>query len=313
MSKKVLVVGSIMQDLIVQTEKVPSSGESVFGLSFASAPGGKGANQAVAASKAGVEVKMIGKIGNDPFGNNVINAIQNNGVDISSILTSSTVSTGVAVITVEVKKDGNTNSICVVPGSNMDISIDEIKYLENEIKQYSAVILQLEISMEVNEYIAKLAKENDVTVFLNPAPYKPMSKQLLSNVDFIIPNEHEASDITGIKLKETDASRDEVILMGKELLSLGVKNCIITLGKNGSVYINEDEIYFNPAIICENVVDPTAAGDTFIGYFVASYVNGLNIKECMRVASYASKITVSRLGAMPSIPTNKEVEEEMNS
>lgn len=313
MSKKVLVVGSIMQDLIVQTEKVPSSGESVFGLSFASAPGGKGANQAVAASKAGVEVKMIGKIGNDPFGNNVINAIQNNGVDISSILTSSTVSTGVAVITVEVKKDGNTNSICVVPGSNMDISIDEIKYLENEIKQYSAVILQLEISMEVNEYIAKLAKENDVTVFLNPAPYKPMSKQLLSNVDFIIPNEHEASDITGIKLKETDASRDEVILMGKDLLSLGVKNCIITLGKNGSVYINEDEIYFNPAIICENVVDPTAAGDTFIGYFVASYVNGLNIKECMRVASYASKITVSRLGAMPSIPTNKEVEEEMNS
>ena len=313
MSKKVLVVGSIMQDLIVQTEKVPTSGESVFGLFFASAPGGKGANQAVAASKAGVEVKMIGKIGNDPFGNNVINAIQNNGVDISSILTSSTVSTGVAVITVEVKKDGNTNSICVVPGSNMDISIDEIKYLENEIKQYSAVILQLEISMEVNEYIAKLAKENDVTVFLNPAPYKPMSKQLLSNVDFIIPNEHEASDITGIKLKETDASRDEVILMGKELLSLGVKNCIITLGKNGSVYINEDEIYFNPAIICENVVDPTAAGDTFIGYFVASYVNGLNIKECMRVASYASKITVSRLGAMPSIPTNKEVEEEMNS
>ena len=308
MSKKVLVVGSIMQDLIV-----PSSGESVFGLSFASAPGGKGANQAVAASKAGVEVKMIGKIGNDPFGNNVINAIQNNGVDISSILTSSTVSTGVAVITVEVKKDGNTNSICVVPGSNMDISIDEIKYLENEIKQYSAVILQLEISMEVNEYIAKLAKENDVTVFLNPAPYKPMSKQLLSNVDFIIPNEHDASDITGIKLKETDASRDEVILMGKDLLSLGVKNCIITLGKNGSVYINEDEIYFNPAIICENVVDPTAAGDTFIGYFVASYVNGLNIKECMRVASYASKITVSRLGAMPSIPTNKEVEEEMNS
>lgn len=313
MNKKILVVGSIMQDLIVQTKKVPTSGETVFGLSFASAPGGKGANQAVAASKAGVEVKMIGKIGNDPFGNNVINAIQNNGVDTSSILTSSTVSTGVAVITVEVKKDGNTNSICVVPGSNMDISIDEIKYLENEIKQYSAVILQLEISMEVNEYIAKLAKENDVTVFLNPAPYKPMSEQLLSNVDFIIPNEHEASDITGIKLKDVDANRDEVISMGNKLLSLGVKNCIITLGKNGSFYINENDLYFNKAILCENVVDPTAAGDTFIGYFVTSYVNGHDIKESMRIASHASKITVSRLGAMPSIPSMEEVLKDMNS
>lgn len=313
MKKKILVVGSIMQDLIVQTDKAPTSGESVFGLSFASAPGGKGANQAVAASKAGTDVTMIGKIGNDPFGKNVISAIENNGVSTSSILMSKNVSTGVAVITVEVKKDGNTNSICVVPGSNMDISLDEIKYLENEIKQYDAVILQLEISMEVNEYVAKIAKQNGVPVFLNPAPYKPMSKQLLSCVDFIIPNEHEASDITGIKLKETDASKEEVVLMGKELLSLGVKNCIITLGKNGSVYINEDEIYFNPAIICENVVDPTAAGDTFIGYFVASYVKGINIKECMRIASYASKITVSRLGAMPSIPSYSEVDKDMNS
>lgn len=312
-SKKILVVGSLVEDLITQTKNIPGSGESVFGLGFSNAAGGKGANQAAAAARLGGDVIFVGKTGDDMFAQGLISALRESGIDTTKVLREDNSFSGVSAVTIEVKDGGNANRICMTPGSNMTLTIDDVKYLENEISNYGALILQFEIPMEVNEYLAKLAKQHGVFVAVNPAPYKPLSKELLSNIDLLVPNEHEASDITGIKLANDDASKEEVLAMGKEILKYGVKNVIITLGKNGSALINEDGIYFNSAVKDVNSIDPTAAGDTYLGSLVSAVVNGFDIKVAMKIASYASAIAVSKLGALPSIPFTRETAEYMRS
>lgn len=312
-SKKILVVGSLVEDLITQTKRLPNSGETVFGLGFSSAAGGKGANQAAAAARLGGDVVFVGKTGDDMFAKDLLSALRESGIDTTKILRQDNSFSGVSAISVEVLESGNSNRICVNPGANMTLTIEDVKFLENEISNYAALILQFEIPMEVNEYLAKLAHDNGVFVAVNPAPYKPLSKQLLTNIDLLVPNEHEASDITGIKLNSDDATKEEVLKMGEIILGYGVKNIIITLGKNGSALINKDGVYFNDAVKGVKSIDPTAAGDSYLGSLVASLVNGFDIKDAMCIASYCSAIAVSKLGALPSIPFTKEVIDWMNN
>lgn len=310
-SKKILVVGSLVEDLITQTKNIPNSGETVFGLNFSNAAGGKGANQAAAAARLGAEVVFVGQTGDDVFSRDLTVSLRESGIDTTKILRKDHSSSGVSAVTVEVLESGNLNRICCNPGANMSLTIDDVKFLENEIKNYGALILQFEIPMEVNEYLAKLAHDNGVFVAVNPAPYQPLSKTLLANIDLLVPNEHEASDITGIKLSNDDASKEEVLKMGEVILGFGVKNVIITLGKNGSALVNKDGIYFNDAVKGVKSIDPTAAGDTYLGSLVASLVGGFDIKEAMKIASYCSAIAVSKLGALPSIPFTRETVEWM--
>ncbi|MBO5857240.1 MAG: SIS domain-containing protein, partial [Clostridia bacterium] len=311
-SKKILVVGSLVEDLITQTKNIPNSGETVFGLNFSNAAGGKGANQAAAAARLGGDVIFVGQTGDDVFSRDLTVALRDSGIDTTKILRKDHSSSGVSAVTVEVKEDGNLNRICCNPGANMLLTIDDVKFLEKEIQNYGALILQFEIPMEVNEYLAKLAHDNGVFVAVNPAPYQPLSKTLLENIDLLVPNEHEASGITGIKLANDDATKEEVLQMGKAILSCGVKNVIITLGKNGSALINDQEIYFNPAVPGVKSIDPTAAGDTYLGSLIAAIINGFDIKEAMKIASYCSAIAVSKLGALPAIPFTRETVEWMN-
>lgn len=310
-NKRILVVGSLVEDLITQTKRIPSSGETVFGLKFSNAAGGKGANQAAAAARIGASVVFIGKTGDDVFSRDLTTNLRESGIDTTKILREENSFSGVSAVTVEVLEGGNANRICMNPGANMALTIDDVKFLEDEIKNYTALILQFEIPMEVNEYLAELAHKNGVFVAVNPAPYAPLSAKLLSNIDLLVPNEHEASDISGIKLSSEDATKEEVIAMGNQILQYGVKNVIITLGKNGSALVNNDGIYFNEAIKGVVSVDPTAAGDSYLGSLVASLVNGFTIKQSMRIASYVSAIAVSKLGALPSIPYTREVVEWM--
>lgn len=312
-SKKILVVGSLVEDLITQTKRLPNSGETVFGLNFSNAAGGKGANQAAAAARLGADVVFVGQTGDDMFARDLTSALRESGIDTTKILRKDNSFSGVSAISVEVLESGNLNRICCNPGANMALTVEDVKFLENEITNYAALILQFEIPMEVNEYLAKLAHDNGVFVAVNPAPYRPLSKELLSNIDLLVPNEHEASDIAGITLKNDDATKEEVLSMGETILKFGVKNVIITLGKNGSALVNKEGIYFNEAIKGVKSIDPTAAGDTYLGSLVASLVNGFDMKVAMRIASYCSAIAVSKLGALPSIPFTRETVEWMRN
>lgn len=311
MGKKILVVGSLVYDLIAKTYNVPSEGESKFGNGFSCAPGGKGANQGAAAARLGADVSFIGKTGDDYFAYDLLTSLRESGIDTTQIIREKDEHSGASLITIEEKETGNLNRILVNPGANMKLSLDDVKFLEDTIKEYDSIILQFEIPMEVNEYLADLAHKNGVFVVVNPAPYLPMKPSFLSNIDLLIPNEHEAGNICG---RDLDLSNgvDKPLLekAGKDILGTGVKNVIITLGVNGSVGFTKGEIVYCESIKCK-AVDPTAAGDTFLGAFVTAFRSGFSMYESMRIASYASSITVSKMGALPSIPYTREVFELM--
>lgn len=307
-STKILVVGSLIEDLISKTKRVPNSGESFFGKGFSKAPGGKGANQAVAAARLGGDVSFIGKTGDDIFSNELLFAVRESGIDTTKILRQPNKSSGCSLIAIEELKEGNANRILVNPESNLSLTINNLKYLEKEIKNYGALVLQFEIPMAVNEYLAELAHKNGVFVVVNPAPYTKMSEKLLKNIDLLIPNEHEASDIAGLKITNgKTVNKDEVKKCGQAINKLGVKNVIITLGHNGSALINKEGCFFTKAVQGIKSVDPTAAGDSYLGSLVASYINGMSLKDSMDAASYVSAIVVTKMGAMPSIPYLDEV------
>ena len=305
----ILVVGSFVMDLIVSTEKFPGSGETVLGKSYRTAPGGKGANQAVQAARCGANVTMVGKVGADVFGNDLINSAEASGIDVSHVVRDQNNPSAVGNIILEVKEgEKSKNRIIVVPGANMAITEDDVAFLKEEIKQYDMVILQLEIPMHINELIAGWAHESGVAVMLNSAPSAPLSDGLLSCLAYISPNEHEAADLTGIDLNlGSGIDKEAVKSAAKVLMDKGVQNVIITLGSNGAFLGNREEEIFVPCVDVLDVVDPTAAGDSFVGSFTTGICAGMTHRQALDFASFAATITVSRMGAQPSLPTISEI------
>ncbi len=314
--KKILVVGSLVEDLISLGERLPSSGETLEASSFSKAPGGKGANQAAAASLLGISVDFVGKTGDDIFARDLVTSLRSKGVNTTKVLRAKNCSSGVSSISIEKKERGNENRIFMFPGGNALLSVNDVKFLEETIKDYDALILQFEIPMEVDEYLAELAHKNNVFVALNPAPAKEISGKLLDNVDLLVPNEHEASLLTN-KPIDIDYLKGvnitQVRECAKDLFNKGVKNVVITLGNNGSYLLNKDGEVIVSAVNDVKSVDPTAAGDSYLGALVASLVNGFDYEKAMKIASHVSAIVVGKIGALPSLPTNREVYEFMNS
>ncbi len=310
---RILVVGSFVMDLIVSTSRVPNEGETVIaGLSFKTASGGKGANQAVQAAKLGADVTFLGKVGNDNFGKEMVAAVSADGVNTEYVLKDDQVSSGVGNIVLECKPGQKTkNRIIVVPGANMTITPSEIAFLKDAIKNYDMVILQLEIPMEINEIVATYAFDAGVPVMLNSAPSAPLSSEFLKKLTYISPNEHEATDLTGIEITKNNGvlDLDTVNKAASKLLEMGVKNVIITLGSNGVAFMNSETFIYKPCIDIVDVVDPTAAGDSFVGSFCTAVSFGKSYDEALDYANYTATLTVSRMGAQPSLPTNIEVEE----
>ena len=302
---KILVVGSFVMDLIVSTEKFPNSGETFLGKSFRTAPGGKGANQAVQAARLGADVTMVGKVGNDDFGRTLINSCLESGINTQYISTDTEVSSGVGNVLLEVDKSNSAkNRIIVVPGANMTITDMDVAFLKDTIDQYDMVILQLEIPMSVNEIVAKYAYDKGVPVMLNSAPSAPLSPELLSCLTYISPNEHEAADLTGIQIRKTGktVNQDDVKAVVNTLLSKGVKNVVITLGNAGAVVANQNEFIYQPCVDVVEVKDPTAAGDSFVAAFTSALCLGMDHSQALTFANYTATITVSRIGAQPSLP-----------
>lgn len=228
----ILIVGSLVLDQIVTTEVFPREGQTVFGKIFSKAPGGKGANQAVQAALLGANVTMVGKLGRDANGEELLAACARAGVHTQYIRYDDTMASGCAVILLEETSAGQTqNRILVIPGTNMTITASDVEFLRTSISEYDMVLLQLEIPMEINKLIASFARAAGVPVMLNSAPSAPLSDELLSGLAFISPNEHEARDLTGISIDHQGAVPDRAAAeaAARILRDRGVQNVLITL------------------------------------------------------------------------------------
>ena len=306
----ILVVGSFMMDLIASTKRAPNSGETVIGLKFQTAPGGKGANQAVQCARLGAHVTMVGQVGDDAFGKIMTDTAAAAGVDVSHVSVDPQESSGVGHITLEVTEHGAQNRITVCPGANFTITVDDVAWLREEIGRFDLVMMQFELPMDVIEAVAQWAHDAGVPVMINPAPAAPMSDRLLACATYLSPNEHEAALIAGHPIR-TDAQgvcREDVAAVAAAFRKKGVEHLIITLGENGSVAAGAEGIHETPCVRMPHVADPTAAGDSFVAAFCTGVCAGLPQGEALAFASHTAAITVTRIGAIPSLPTAAEVQ-----
>lgn len=300
---KITVVGSLNMDLVVRTPKIPVMGETIIGSGFMTSPGGKGANQAVAAARLGGKVVMIGCVGNDIFGRDLIANMQVSNVETAYIRILDDVSTGVAVIVI---KDGN-NSIIVDSGANFLLSPQMIEEAEEIVKACELLIVQLEIPLETVDKAINLAKKHNKKVLLNPAPAQKLSDELLGKLDIITPNETECEIITGLEIKSIEDAKVAV----KFLKNKGIPQVVITMGGKGVVYNSGEEIRhkaINPVV----VVDTTAAGDSFSGALAVALSQGNSIDEAVDFGSIVGAMTVTKKGAQTSLPTIEEVNKFIN-
>ena len=306
---KILVVGSLNMDLTASAKRAPNSGETVIGMKFQAAPGGKGLNQAVQCARLGAEVTMLGKVGADDFGRTLLRVAEESGVDVSRILTDPEESTGVAMIQLEVREDGTQNRITVCPGANYTITAEDLQWLREEIAAYDILIVQFELPMNVVEAVASWAHEAGVPVMVNPAPAAPMSDALLACATYLSPNEHEAALLANHPIRvEPEVDFDDVRAVAEAFHIRGVENLIITMGGNGSVFAGNGEIHHTPCVRMPMVADPTAAGDSFVAAFCTALTAGLAQDQALAFASHTAAITVSRMGALPSLPRLEEVQ-----
>lgn len=307
----ILVVGSFVVDQVMTTDAFPKEGQTVIGKAFTKAPGGKGANQAVQAARLGAAVTMVGGIGDDANGRDMLESCRASFVDVSNVIVKSGVPTGCAVIILQNIDGMMQNRIIVYPGANMALTPSDVAFLEDEISNYDIVVLQLEIPMEVNIAVAKYAFDKGVPVFLNTAPYAPVPEELMRYLTYVCPNETEAEGLTGIAIPREGHSADLSVAKkaAEKIINNGAKNVLITLGAAGAAMYGEAGEHYSPSAKGVVAVDPTAAGDSFIGGFCYAVSSGMDIAQALRFANHTAALTVSRMGAIPSLPTITEVEE----
>lgn len=293
MAKKILVIGSSNTDMTIKSPRLPAPGETILGGTFVMGPGGKGANQAVAASRLGGDVTFICKVGRDMFGENAVKGYQKEGIDTSHTLYSDQAS-GTALILVD---DSGENCIAVAPGANGDLSPADIDSVADVIKKADYLILQLEIPVESVLRAAKIAHEAGVYVILNPAPACKLPEEIFKYISLITPNQTESALMTGIEVKD-EASRTKAI---ESFHKMGVKDVIVTLGSKGSLVCQGNEQIMVEALKVK-AVDATAAGDTFCGAVCVALSEGKTLEEAARFATKASALTVQKMGAQSSIP-----------
>ncbi|MBN2136210.1 MAG: ribokinase [Sedimentisphaerales bacterium] len=300
---KIAVVGSSNMDLVVKSARIPVVGETILGGDFIMVPGGKGANQAVAAAKLGAEVYFIAKLGKDIFAEQSIQNFKKESVNTKHVVQTDEAPSGVALIMVD--DDGN-NVIVVAPGANLKLLPPDVKKAEKDIASCGAVVAQLEVPLETIECAARLANELKVPFILDPAPARQLGAELLAMVDVLTPNETEAQILTGIEVSDEDSARKA----SEKLLGCGVKAVILTLGGKGFFLADKNDTRFVSAQKVD-AVDTTAAGDAFTGSLAVGLAQGKSLLDAALFANYVAALSVTKMGAQPSMPTLKEVQSFM--
>ena len=309
---KILVVGSFVMDTISSTEIFPESGQTVLGYQYTTAPGGKGANQAMEAALLGAEVTMVGKVGTDAFGDRMIESLQSAGVNTDFVGRQPDVSSGIGNVMLTTKNGVlQNNRIIVIPGANMKITPEDVAFLKEAVGEYDMVMLQLEIPMEINELVAKYAYDKGVPVMLNPAPIAPLSEDFMSHITYLSPNETEAAALLNCFIREEGQEMTEEAIEGiKEAMrKKNLQKLLLTLGDAGAMTIDGENVVFKPAVPNIKAVDPTAAGDSFVAAFCVAKGSGLNDGDAMVFANMIAAVTVSKMGAQPSLSSLKVAKE----
>ena len=296
----IVVIGSSNTDMIIQLDRIPRPGETILGGEFSTAAGGKGANQAVGAARAGGKVTFVARVGRDMFGDQAVAGFERDGIVTDFVFRDRSAPSGVALIFVA--KDGE-NSIAVAGGANSKLSPADVRKAKRAIAGASAVLMQLETPLETVQAAAELAAKAGVRVILNPAPARSLPDTLLKLVSILTPNETEAELLTGIKVTN-DATAAQA---ADTLLAKGVQAVILTLGARGAFVATTETKQLVPGFKVK-AVDTTAAGDVFNGALAVALSEGRSLLEAARFASAAGAISVTRLGAQPSAPTRKEIE-----
>ena len=298
---RIVVVGSVNTDMVVKSQRIPAVGETVTGGQFVMAAGGKGANQAVAAARLGAEVTLVARIGRDLLGDQAAANYQKEGILTDFLFRDAEQATGVALILVDARGE---NLISVASGANHALSPEDVQQAAERIRRADVVLLQLEIPLETVIFTAELAAAAGVRVILDPAPAPagPLDAALLGHVSCVKPNETEAERLTGIAVGD-EASAAQA---AQKLLAGGARSAVITLGSKGAFWTGEGRSGFVPAVSVD-AVDSTAAGDAFSGALACALAAGQSLEEAVRYASLVGAISVTRLGAQPSLPTADEV------
>ncbi|HHU91561.1 MAG TPA: ribokinase [Halanaerobiaceae bacterium] len=297
--EKIVVVGSLNIDTNIFVPHIPKIGETIIAKEMKNYFGGKGANQAMSIARLGGKVEMIAAVGDDAEGKKYIENLRAENIGTQGIVEKKNMPTGMAIISVDEKGQ---NNIIVYPGANYAISKEDINQHLDIIKEAKYCVLQLEIPLEVVEHTINTCYENDTIVILNPAPaVADIPAELLSKVDFFLPNETELDIISKEKVRA-----DNMVEVCRNIINKGCKNVIVTLGDKGSLWVDEERAQYFSAYKVK-AVDTTAAGDSFIGAFAFSLSKGKSIEEAIRFATRAASITVTRKGAQSSLPYLEEL------
>lgn len=298
-ANKVTVIGSLNVDHILKVNSLPFKGETIISESYDLIEGGKGANQAVAIGRMGVDVEIIGKIGEDEPGRILVKSLERSNVSTNGLLISKYKKTGAAFITVD--KNGN-NTIVVNPGANHDLTNKDIVKKESQILESDIVVLQMEIPIDIVSFVIDFAKKNNKSIVLNYAPALELDKEVLAKVDYLVLNEIEFQFLTGevFKFKNLVKSINKI----REFYN---NNLIVTLGREGSVLFNNKYGLVRVPAYKVKAVDTTGAGDAFMGGFILGIVEDKNIADCVKLGNASGAISVKKLGAQPSLPYRREL------
>ncbi|MFH1264804.1 MAG: ribokinase [Planctomycetota bacterium] len=296
---RIVVVGSSNTDMVVKADRIPVPGETVTGGQFVMAAGGKGANQAVAAARLGAQVTFVAKLGQDMFGDQAIENYAKEGIVTNLILRDPENHTGVALIMVDQQGE---NLIAVASGANHALTPEDVERAADRIREADVVMLQLETPMETVEFTAQLAADAGVPVILDPAPAAPLSEALLRRVTYLTPNESEAERLTGVPVRDEASAR----AAAEKLLAAGARHVIVTLGAKGALVAGPGQATMVPGYAVK-ARDSTAAGDAFNGGLASALAKGLPLEEAVREASLVGALSVTRMGAQPSLPTADEL------
>ena len=295
----VLVVGSFIVDCVATCKRAPEAGETVVGDSYNTYLGGKGANQAFAAKRMGAHTYMVGAVGNDGFGKQFIETLEAEGFDTSVVKVSDKNSTGVSLVTVE---HSGQNRICMTPGANLDYNPSELHNLIDIVKTCDIIVTQCEMHYSVVVELARLAREYNKKLILNPAPARQIDDEVISSCYIMTPNETEL----GLIINRELSTLDDYIEGAKVLLEKGCKNVIVTLGRQGSLLVNKDG---HKMILAFKVkaIDTVGAGDSFTGSLSAMLDEEKSIEDAMQIATAVAALEVQRKGAIPAMPYREEV------